>query len=337
MKIHSRFSWRHGYTSALLILIFLLGRNSVTLAGDSIPTQNLGKPTFEIPGLPAGQPLRIVAYGDMRFTDASNHTDTNPRVRQWLVNRVLEERPDALLLTGDLPFRGSKPEDWQVYQQETAAWRQAGLRVFTTLGNHELYPDIPAGLENYFANFPELRGHRWYSVRMGSVYVLSLDSLSHLAAGSPQREWVRAQLAAMPPEINFIFVLSHMPMMADMQSEILVHLPAQEQADFRDFLEAESHSFHAQVVVVNGHIHNYERFERGGITYLISGGGGARPYPILVRGSQDLYQAPGFPNFHYLVFTIEGKHADASMFRVVDPNAESLSVEEKDTFTLDAK
>jgi hypothetical protein len=50
-----------------------------------------------------------------------------------------------------------------------------------------------------------------------------------------------------------------------------------------------------------------------------------------------LYRARTYPNFHYLVFTISGKHADAKMYRVVDPDAAQKRVELKDSFTLDAK
>ncbi len=94
---------------------------------------------------------------------------------------------------------------------------------------------------------------------------------------------------------------------------------------------------HAKFVVFNGHIHNYERFEMNGITHVITGGGGARPYPIFIRGDQDLYRARTYPNFNYLVITLEGKHADVKMYRVVDPDAAQKSVEVKDSFTLDAK
>jgi hypothetical protein len=36
----------------------------------------------------------------------------------------------------------------------------------------------------------------------------------------------------------------------------------------------------ARFVVSAGHIHNYERLERDGVVYLVSGGGGAAPYEI---------------------------------------------------------
>jgi hypothetical protein len=55
----------------------------------------------------AAHDLRILIYGDMRFTDPKNTTDTAPRVRAWLARKVAEEKPDAMLVTGDIPFRGS--------------------------------------------------------------------------------------------------------------------------------------------------------------------------------------------------------------------------------------
>ena len=77
---------------------------------------------------PSGRPLRIVVYGDMRFTDPSNTSDTHPGVRKWLAQKIGEEKPDLLLLTGDMPFHGSNPDDWKVYFQETALWTQERLR-----------------------------------------------------------------------------------------------------------------------------------------------------------------------------------------------------------------
>ena len=74
----------------------------------------------------------------MRFTDPSNTSDTSPGVRKWLAQKVGEEKPDILLLTGDMPFHGSSPEDWKVYGQETALWTQEKLRIYPTIGNHEV-------------------------------------------------------------------------------------------------------------------------------------------------------------------------------------------------------
>src|ERR1700748_2966125 len=86
---------------ARLLGVLLLALTLPLLAqGVTDPSQ----PTFVIPELKAGQPMRILVYGDMRFTDPSNTSDTSPRVRKWLAEKVAAEHPDAMFVTGDVPF-----------------------------------------------------------------------------------------------------------------------------------------------------------------------------------------------------------------------------------------
>jgi hypothetical protein len=302
--------------------------------------QDSGKdsgPTFTVSDLPAGRPLRIVVYGDMRFTDPANTSDTHPGVRKWLAQKVGEEKPDLLLLTGDMPFQGGNADDWKVYFQETALWTQERLRIYPTVGNHEVLPDPRRGLTNYFAAYPQIDHHNWYSVQMGNIYLITLDSSSMLSIGRTQRTWLESQLAHLPSSADFVFFLFHIPLVSDLQTAFMVGIPSPDILALRHYLEAQAAASHAKFVIFNGHIHNYERFEMNGITHVITGGGGARPYPIFIRGDQDLYHARTYPNFHYLVITLEGKHADVKMYRVVDPDAAQKSVEVKDSFTLDAK
>ena len=82
---------------------------------------------------------------------------------------------------------------------------------------------------------------------------------------------------------------------------------------------------------------HYERFEHGGVSYIVSGGGGANPYPVFVRSPEDLYRQPGFPNFNYLVLNIHGKKAAVTMYRVADPKAKVLGTEIRERFNLSAK
>ena len=50
--------------------------------------------------------------------------------------QVAKEKPDFLVLTGDLVSRPSEA-DWQVWDRETEPWREAGIHVFPVLGNHD--------------------------------------------------------------------------------------------------------------------------------------------------------------------------------------------------------
>jgi hypothetical protein len=321
--------------AACLLLVCMA--STVFSQQSSPPAHDDSGPTFTVSDFPSGRPLRIVVYGDMRFTDPANTSDTQPGVRKWLAQKVGEEKPDLLLITGDMPFHGSDAADWKVYFQETALWTQERLRVYPTIGNHDILPDPRSGLRNYFAAYPQIGNHAWYSVQLGNIYLITLDSTNFLEAEGAQRRWLESQLAHLPSSADFVFFLFHIPLVSDLQTAFMLGIPAPDILELRHYLEAQAATSHAKFVIFNGHIHNYERFELNGITHVITGGGGARPYPVFIRGDQDLYHARTYPNFHYLVITLEGKHADVKMYRVVDPDAAQKSVEVKDTFTLNAK
>ena len=284
-----------------------------------------------------GATLHLVAYGDTRFTDPAVTSGTNPRVRKWLADRIADEHPQAVLLTGDTPYIGSKSDDWQVFQNETARWRDQHILELPTTGNHEVRGDYTEGINNYLANFPAIENHRYYSALLGSVEVISLDCTFTSTPSSPQGRWFAAQLNHVPPQVEFLFILDHMPWMADRQSQIFVGIPIPQALERRNILEARLDKIHAKVVVINGHIHNYERFEHRGVEYVVSGGGGAEPYPLLFRGRADLYQDSGFPVYNYVTLDISSHRLHAVMWKVKDPDAPTLSVEQKDEFTVSSE
>ena len=70
----------------------------------------------------------------------------------------------------------------------------------------------------------------------------------------------------------------------------------------------------ARFVVFASHVHNYERHEHGGVTYFVTGGGGAHAYPI--------ERAPGDPfpdkniNYHYLLVEVDRGRLKVTMHRL---------------------
>jgi hypothetical protein len=170
-------------------------------------------PTFAINDQDLHSPLTLVAYGDMRFTDPTNVTATNPAARRALVQRVAEEKPDAILLNGDVPWHGGNPKDYEVYRAETQVWRDANLRVFPALGNHEFANcEVPRCLANWWAAFPKVKGRRWYSARLGSkIWIIALDSDDSLLPASDQRRWLESQIASLPHEIEFVLITMPTP------------------------------------------------------------------------------------------------------------------------------
>jgi hypothetical protein len=267
--------------------------------------------------------LTFIAYGDMRFTPTTETRASWPAVRQALVARVAAEKPAALLLSGDLPFHGGSEQDYAVFAQETRAWRDQGLRVYPALGNHE-FSQCPEAqcLENWWTAFPALRGHRWYSVALGSqILCIALDSDTSLEPGTRQREWLEQQVSSLPRSVRYVLVSLHHPPVADLASGKLAdHNPRPNEIALASYLSSVSGVSRARFVVVAGHTHNYERLEKDGVVYLVSGGGGAAPYPV-ERSPQDLYQGKDEINFHYIRFTLGTDRLSAEMVRVADPEA----------------
>ena len=114
------------------------------------------------------------------------------------------------------------------------------------------------------------------------------------------------------------------------------HNPRPNEIALRDYLSKAARTSHASFLVSAGHIHNYERTVVEGVTYLVSGGGGAPPY-FVERTPEDLYKSILFPNYHYVKLTVEKDRLRGAMYRVANPEAAKLTVELKDSFDLIAK
>jgi acid phosphatase type 7 len=307
-------------------------------AGDAdAPKRDSSGPTFVIQEKDLHTPPTVVAYGDMRFTDPANVTATNPTARRMLIKRVLAEKPDAILLNGDVPWRGGDPNDYQVYRTETQVWRDVNLHIFPALGNHEFIGcELQQCLANWWATFPKLTGRRWYSLRLGrKIYTIALDSDDSLLPGSDQLLWLKNQIASLPRGVEFVLISMHHPPVADIQTRFIVdHNPRPNEIALAQFLRTAAEASQARFIVAAGHVHNYERFLQDGVVYLVSGGGGAAPYQI-DRTPADLYQDPEFPNYHYVKFVLDGHVLRMTMYRLVDPDAGTW--ESKDAFEVTAK
>lgn len=282
----------------------------------------MAQPTFSVPDPDVPDPMVLVAYGDMRFTQESETQASAPYVRQALVRKIAAENPAAIFINGDVPWHGVAA-DYDVFRSETFPWREKHLRVYPALGNHEFSGCLDSGcLEHWWSAFPELRGRRWYSVALGSrVLGICLDSDTSLLRGSEQRTWLEAQTSGLAPQVRLVLIVMHHPPVADVQTVRLTdHNPRPNEQTLVEFLRAAAPQSKARFIVSAGHIHNYERFAQDGVVYLVSGGGGAMPYEV-DRTPPDLYQNTAFPNYHYVRITLHANNAVGEMIRLEDYRA----------------
>lgn len=295
----------------------------------------LTQPTFKVEEADLSTRPSFIVYGDTRFTRWQfAGKPSSPWARKSLVEKIASENPEALFITGDVPFRGADFSDYSVFQKETRAWSAAHLQTFPVLGNHEFYqrdffPSESKGLRNWWRAFPYLNDMRWYSVQIGpQIYVLCLDSeFGALQDGGAQRSWMKTQLSNLPDSIQYVFCILHHAHISDYMED---HAPASDlerHGELTYYLEHEQEHLHARIVVVSGHVHNYGRFERHGVVYVIAGGGGAHPV-FFARRPDDNFRGKDLvsggrplPNYHYVKFEHTPSGLAASMVRISNPSA----------------
>lgn len=260
--------------------------------------------------------FRFVAFGDTRFHDPSDTEAANAVVRRALVAAIDKEKPAFISIGGDVVYVGENPQDWQVWDSETAIWREHKIPVYPAIGNHDLKGNLHKALSNYFARFPELQESRFYSVRLGNALMLVLDSALDEVSG-PQSDWLRSQLDHLSSSTDFVFLVFHHPPYTSSSDDKAFgggHSARATEQALATVLEDRQQHMRARIIVFNGHVHNYERHEHGGITYFVTGGGGAHAYPI-ARKADDLYKDGGV-NYHYLTAEVDHHRLTVTMHKL---------------------
>jgi len=286
---------------------------------------------------PVTVPFRFVAYGDTRFTDPKDTEASNPEVRRALVRAIADVHPAFISIGGDISYKASD-SDWKIWDTETAVWRERHIPVYPALGNHDLKGDEKTALGNYFQRFPDLKNSRYYSVRAANALLLVLDTSLDETSG-PQGDWFSRKLDTLPSDVDFVFVVMHHPPYTSSSGMKLFggggHSARAPEQKLAKMLEARQTKLRARIVVFASHVHNYERHEHGGITYFVSGGGGAHAYPV-ERAPGDPYQSKEI-NYHYLMVEVDHSQVTVTMNRLVlDKGKETWSQPDSTKIVLPA-
>jgi hypothetical protein len=310
------------YCGPVVLLTFLLASVGIyaqqSRAADALPEQ--AEPVALT--VETKVPFTFVAYGDLREAHSANSKATDPVRSQDILDAIAAAKPAFVEVGGDLVVRGDDEGNWQQWEDQTAGLRRGGIPIFPAIGNHELMGDSSKGLEYYFQHFPVLRHNRYYSVRAGNTITFVLDSALDETDG-PQGTWLQQQLQDIAPDIDFVFVLIHHPPYTHSQGGPHGggHSARAKEIALANWLEARQSSMRAKIIVIAGHVHNYERYSHGGVVYIVSGGGGATPYEI-PREPGDAYRQPG-STYNYCLIQVSSERLMLEMKRldVIDGKA----------------
>jgi hypothetical protein len=208
---------------------------------------------------------------------------------------ILSLAPAAVLLLGDNQYENGALANYQASYAPT--WGRLNAIVRPIPGNHEY---LTAGAAGYFSYFGAAAGDPakgYSSYDLGSWHLIALNSncaaVGGCGAGSPQEQWLAADLAAHPGTCTLAYW--HHPRFSSG--------PHGDDAISAAFWQA-LHAAGADVVL-NGHDHIYERFApqspagaadpAGGIRQFTIGTGGKNLTSIqVVRANSEVRNASAF-------------------------------------------
>ncbi len=243
------------------------------------------------PGAPDWQPTGsdpvIAAAGDIAcdpLSDAFNGGVGLPgRCQQMQTSDLLLRRDlAAVLALGDAQYENGRLDAF-LGSFEPSWGRVKGI-MRPVVGNHEYRTEGAAGYFDYFNGIGQdtgiagQRGLGYYSFDVGAWHVVALNSSicvrdpAPCGPGSPQEQWLRADLAAHPARCTL--AMWHHPMFSSAEELDNVSTKPLWQALYE----------HGADVILNGHSHTYERFAPQTPDAVVDPVGGLRQFIVGTGG-----------------------------------------------------
>ena len=169
--------------------------------------------------------------------------------------KLIEQIPGTVFAAGDLAYENGSVEDFKNCYDP--AWGRFKDRTKPALGNHEYVDPTASAYFRYWGEQAGSQGKGYYSYELGDWHIVVLNTncnakdLGGCAAGSPQEDWLKEDLAKHPTAC--ILAYGHHAMFSSgVFKRHAVH-PELKQ------LWEDLYAAHADLVLA-GHEHSYERF-----------------------------------------------------------------------------
>lgn len=255
----------------------------------------------------------VVAIGDMVCGDDSG---VLPCRQMATSDLAIQLKPRAVVVAGDTQYEKGVYE--QFVKHYAPSWGRLKSITYPSVGDHEYLTPGAAGYFDYFNGIGKPAGRAgerdkgYYSFDLGAWHFIALnyncDATGGCGPGSPQEQWLRADLAANHSQCTMAYW--HRPYVGSGQHG--------SHPEYQPFWQALYN--HGVEVVINGHDHDYERFApltpslepdpAHGIRQFVIGTGGQRLEKLGASGRQPHSEVFYTDDFGVLAFTLHSAGYD---------------------------
>ncbi len=206
----------------------------------------------------AAEKFTFVAYGDTR---------TNPLAHTKVIQEIVSLHPEFVLQSGDLVSDGRNARQWAEFDKITQPLRAAHIAYYPARGNHDLGTFYPHYVPGTFDSGDKINRLYYAFTRHHNRFII-VDSMESYEPGSAQYVWLEREMARSKSAVS-TFVMFH-----EGPFSVGPHGPTLEAQKYLHPLFVK----YRPRAVFCGHDHLYYRTTRDGVTYIVTGGGGAPPY-----------------------------------------------------------
>ncbi|HAW96436.1 MAG: metallophosphoesterase [Phycisphaerae bacterium] len=257
-------------------------------------------------------------------------TQDNPEVCSTLATHIWDQRPGFIIHPGDLTGTGSLKGDWTEEFFPGMNGLLSRVAMYPVLGNHE------QDARHYYRYFSLPEPEYFYRFSQGDADFFMIDTNRTVAPGSEQYSWLDSALA--DSNARWKFVVHHHPPYSSDENDYGDTWRGQgRRGDLRIRPLTQLYDRHGVDLVLNGHIHSYERtwpisggrvVDDGGVIYTITGGGGGgleAPGPT----------RPDFNNtlrtgHHYCMIRINGRTLEFFAYDLQNRLFDHMSIRKSD-------
>jgi 3',5'-cyclic AMP phosphodiesterase CpdA len=212
----------------------------------------------------SGEEFSFAVYGDAQ---------PNNQYHIGILNQILKTHPLFIINVGDLTQKDNE-ENWYDYFSVICDKTKAGetIPIYSTMGNHDQKGNVYNSLYIKYLSLPVNNfdnTEAYYSFNIGNAHFVALNNYLSFDPASPQYKWFAEDLRK-SSDYKWKIVFIHEPFYSSGKHGGNMH----QRRVLGPLFEKGG-----VTLVFSGHDHLYERTKNiKGVTYIVTGGGGAHLY-----------------------------------------------------------